>query len=838
MNYIFIPLNPEPRIDDEIHQKYSKILEDLISNSNIKNIAIMGPYGSGKTTIIMSFLEIQKQKKINKRNSIIKKISFGHIPYFNTKNKYIKPLTITIGSYISDYIEPIANNSKNEKKEETDTKLETYKKKENHNLSTNDGLISASELVIANRVEESILKQIIYRDNFSLFPKSTLIRLNKEPFLKKFFILLLICYLLCFIGYYSYKFSNNNIPLYKRDITNFFGNSITLSIFIIICIYILWIIIKFTINKIKINKVKAGDYELELNNETNMIFSKYLTEIIYFFSITKYNLVIFEDLDRFGNDIALKVIQELKELNTILNNAFGINKITFIYAVRDDLFDNIENKNKFYDYNLSIMPVSTSNNAEINLTGLLVRTNAYNDISTSLRVITTKYITDMRSLINIVNEYSTFKAIKEPQNKDKLFAMIVFKNYYYKNYNNMFKVVDDKDNNLTNLIEYYIDSTSEKKEELIDKYNFEINKAKKDILQIKRDVFNNQYEYKQYFLGRIAAINKRRPIITFSLGSESYYISEFLKDEFDITSLKNDLLIFYTDDGYSYNIHDFENIVCSLDQFIDRCQRLNRDDEISKLNKEIDELNNKIDKISNSTFKETFAKFYTEKKLKEEGGNALLCELIASGFIDEDYMGYISSPSTFIGPTVTESLTYNDSRFIDNVRHNIYSFELELQGFITVLELLKDDLESPYILNYSLLNYLIDNNDKKLNIIFKVFRNEQKEQLKFLINFMQRYPNQIANIISELKMSYIDIWTNGIKEKYYSQIEKKFLFEIILKYPLYIEYIDDVRSLKYYFEKEYCNYFKEDINKLLNNEISRKALISLNVKIKDISELD
>lgn len=61
-----------------------------------------------------------------------------------------------------------------------------------------------------------------------------------------------------------------------------------------------------------------------------------MDEIVYFFEVTDYNVVIIEDLDRFDNtDIFLK----LREVNQLLNQSNSVGrKVTFIYAVKDDMF--------------------------------------------------------------------------------------------------------------------------------------------------------------------------------------------------------------------------------------------------------------------------------------------------------------------------------------------------------------------------------------------------------------------------------------------------------------------------------------------------------------------
>ncbi len=85
--------------------------------------------------------------------------------------------------------------------------------------------------------------------------------------------------------------------------------------------------------------IKKNDIELEITSKDKQtkesIFNKYIDEIIYFFEVTKYDIVIFEDLDRLKNYSGLFV--KLREMNTLLNNSKIIkkNKITFVYAVSD-----------------------------------------------------------------------------------------------------------------------------------------------------------------------------------------------------------------------------------------------------------------------------------------------------------------------------------------------------------------------------------------------------------------------------------------------------------------------------------------------------------------------
>lgn len=73
-----------------------------------------------------------------------------------------------------------------------------------------------------------------------------------------------------------------------------------------------------------------------------------------FFQVTKYNVVIIEDLDRFGTS---KIFLKLRELNQLINESKIVGRnLVFLYAVKDDIFIN-EERTKFFDYITTVIPV-------------------------------------------------------------------------------------------------------------------------------------------------------------------------------------------------------------------------------------------------------------------------------------------------------------------------------------------------------------------------------------------------------------------------------------------------------------------------------------------------
>ena len=768
-------------VHNEINKKYIKKLEDLLNLENCKNIALIGNYGSGKSSIIKTF--------------------------FDEKKKYSdKSLTVTIGSYIVD--DDVVS-------EQEDNKISTKEQK------------------LVNRVEESILKQIIYRKKFSKFPKSSLIRYDKETWYKKVIFTFIILYTIWFVIYYLYKYYNKTILSFGK-IYNFFGlNGIVMLLILIAFIFKIVLLI---INKIRINKIKVKDCELELHHDTNSLFSRYLSEIIYYFQITKYNLVIFEDLDRFPPDIALKVIQELKELNTILNTSYGIKKIIFVYAIKDNLFDKVEDKNKFYDYNLSVLPISTAFNSELNLIGLLKDQNIYNDLSSKVISIVSKYIFDMRTLINIVNDYCLFKEVTNTKNYDKLFAMVVFKNYYYRDYNWMFS--DTKKDVIKNMFA----TCEQKREELLSDLDNQKNEILESIDKIKNEILGNSRQLKELLLVHNIYTNGGSGYnidYYFLNTSEQYPIAKFLNDDFDINLLKNNSFSLRKSNGNRISEVEVFKEFGSKEEFLKRYNNLNKEVRISQLETELKKINTQKEITKTKGINEVFKQYFTKNELKLSSDNGLLYDLIKENFITQDYMDYITSPVVFKNQDNSESLMYSDSEFLMNVRQQKYSFDIKLTGFQTILDLLKDDFDSSYVLNYDLLNYLLDNKlDLYIDKIISQYEVIDNKKLSFLINFFKKHPDKINYIFIKLKLKKYDVW-EAFTSNYdtISDEDGKYLLTNILFQIDYIECIRDIDSLRKFIEDKFIS-GNNNINKLFENQNVRKNILHINPRIKDIMIFD
>ena len=86
-----------------------------------------------------------------------------------------------------------------------------------------------------------------------------------------------------------------------------------------------------------------------------------IDEILYFFEVTRYRIICFEDLDRLDD---ASIFIHLRELNALLNNYDKIHKpIVFVYSVRDNIFSE-KDRTKFFDFIIPVVPIINSTNSD------------------------------------------------------------------------------------------------------------------------------------------------------------------------------------------------------------------------------------------------------------------------------------------------------------------------------------------------------------------------------------------------------------------------------------------------------------------------------------------
>lgn len=439
-----------PTVDKETYGHYCNQLKSAIGNKDNKNIAVMGPYGSGKSSFIKTFL--------------------GEYPDLNKKT-----IVITLASF----------NNPSEKQKANDAH-------EDNKASDN----------LEKQIEMSIIQQLLYRVERKDVPNSSIKRLKIT--LSPLEILCLIFFMSLIVFALAFHFN--------RDVDWIHNNFVDIIIIISILaiIPLLYFIYRFS-KHLRIIKLKTSLFEADIQkDEFNFdLVNIFYEEILYFFQKTKYELVILEDLDRFES---INIFSKLRELNTLLNSNETIakkKKITFVYTTRDDIFMNSEERSKFFDLIFPIIPQIGIANARGDILKALLNCGFSNNDNTQAFISNIlPFISEKRTLINIENEYMVYANAINPIDENaqiKLLTMIIYKNLYPKDFSKTLNKNGDiqsiliefekKRNDKQTKINDEINIITNEIESINSKYNLTLNILENALLGecLKNKVFQSYY---------------------------------------------------------------------------------------------------------------------------------------------------------------------------------------------------------------------------------------------------------------------------------------------------------------------------------------------------------
>lgn len=295
---------------------------------------------------------------------------------------------------------------------------------------------------LLNLIQKEIVKQLLYREKPSRMRASRFARVHR---LSKFKIAL-TSVLLGFVAavtFYNFDLLSRLRPLVPA---NPLGEGPSLYLATGIAVAGIAAATQFLVyGRIRVRSLSAGSATLELDADSRTYFDQYLDEIIYYFEVSKIDVVFFEDLDRFRDS---GIFEELRALNTVLANAEQLRRrpVRFVYAVRDSLFDDWHpdpsdtgapsaggsNRAKFFDLIVPLVPFITHESARDHLKELLKDVTPA--VSQDLIQLVASRLPDMRLLKNIVNEHVVFSEIVfgpsgvRGLDPNRLFALVAYKN--------------------------------------------------------------------------------------------------------------------------------------------------------------------------------------------------------------------------------------------------------------------------------------------------------------------------------------------------------------------------------------------------------------------------
>lgn len=679
--------------DLEKVQPYLDKLNETIKDDFIHNVAITGGYGSGKSTIIKTF------------------------QYHNQQYNY---LNISLASFNKKKIEDEKLSSEEIKKEKEE---------------------------LERLLEVSILQQIFYRVKSNEIPESRFKRIenipNYESRGKSFAVIFWIISLIILLKFgYLDKINPKNLD-YDKPFDGW-------AIFWILIVFIGMIIFSKKITHFfsnsKISKVNIKG-ELELGEDVNKsVFNEHLEEILYFFEKTKYNVVIIEDLDRFDST---DIFTKLREINLLINNAKTIGrKITFVYAVGDDLFKDKKERVKFFEFIIPIIPFINSSNADEQLKTLIEEAKLQKNIFTTdfISDITT-FIDDidMRLLINIFHEFVIYRNVLNPdliKKNDELFAIITYKNIDPED----FTLLQRKEGKLYQLLnnkKIYIQKSIQEKEQKIQEITTEIEHIEKE------NVSNIKELQDIYFLKILSKLPSNALISGIERDFEKIIQLERIKYKYQGYN-------YLQENEHSFNFSEIEKEVNSEFTYQQRVELIKskQNDKINTLKREIEKLKQELFDIEKWDLQQIFQEVEIGNYVKDFSNNRLLRNLIINGYINENYNDYISLFHEV-------SMSKNDWNFVRSVKaSNSSPFDYPLDKIENIIDKIPlKYFEREAILNFDLVSYLIQNHIKysdRYKAIINLLSNERKKSIQFIDEYIKNEERPLDIFIQNL----VENWSN------------------------------------------------------------------------------
>lgn len=382
-----------PDILEENKQVYTDAFDYAFSNDDIKNIAITGIYGAGKSTVWNTY----KKYRLNSNN------------YTTSKDSFKNVITVSIGGY--EYYSKTEDNKDEEILKSIDWK--DY------------------------QIEKIIIKQILSQIKYDQIPlANNKFKKNRSKKDIRWDIFLTCLFFLSILSWFSKDFIAS---VTQHMLGN--ANSILLTLFLnLLFIFPVWFFLSrlYPTNKISFSTIKfqGAEANFDKNNTEDDELEKNSKEIVYLLASSNTTVVVFEDLDRFSNSV---IFTKLKELNYLLNAYLNTNDtdrvVKFVYLIKDGLFYS-KDRTKFFDFIIPIVPIVDSNTSVDKFIELFGKGIKAPDTLVLKKI--SFYVDDMRIIRNIVNEYTIYASIlpmdEMKLDHNKLFSLITLKNTFPNEY--------------------------------------------------------------------------------------------------------------------------------------------------------------------------------------------------------------------------------------------------------------------------------------------------------------------------------------------------------------------------------------------------------------------
>lgn len=700
-----------PEVLEENEQIYTEALDYAFSNSSIKNIAITGIYGAGKSTVWNTYVHEKELRNI---------------------------ITVSLGKY--------KNNIKNDDdrlKEASSTNTLNSGADGAKNKCSNENQ-KAEDIGDDNRVERQLINQILSQIESKKIPLSKYgFKSNKSIFsicLQSLAFLSIICSILLWI------IRDNFISFVNESYKNFNGISLMFLCAILLFIPLFYYLYIFNRgNKFKISKItfKGAEANINDNNSDESVLDRDIKELVYLLRSSDSKIVVFEDLDRYDN---ASIYTKLRELNFLLNKYVKVNDeketpIRFIYMLKDSLFYS-KNRTKFFDFILPIVPVVDSKTSENELIELLKEVE--NAPDRSLLADISLYVDDMRLLKNIVNEYIVYSKIipigKIDLESNKLFALITLKNIFPNEFD---LLQEDK-----GFVRAIFDELESNRKKIVSNFKQDLEKIDDNIKFINSRIANDKFEAMALMISTDV-----RPY-----NNQSKTMSQFLKDWSQ--NPDNSFDIKYPNGSQYFTYNDFLNrYVLTDDEKKVLVEKLPEDFsvEMNKLNLDREKIKKQIKDIEIYSYKELISKMNTEQRDKlfsidgfdivESHYFPLIRFLIVDGLLDETYWYYKGN----FNVDTSNILKRNDMIYMKGLKEGkALDIFLDVETPNEIISRLKlSDFSRFNILNKKVLKTCLEQKQTE-NVVAIVDSVDINDKYKDLLKILDEFDLDIVRIYSNM----------------------------------------------------------------------------------------
>ena len=654
---LFQPLTPV-LIEPGKIERYERELLNGLRNDQVRNIAITGEYGAGKSSVLRTF--------VHRHPEFV--YAFVSLATFGKDNEI---------SGASELVSDTDVASDSPRPSESSTKAGPESKSE----------ANKAESDLVARIEETIVQQLLYAVPAKTLPKTRLKRIDQASGLKIWWKTL--CYgalILAALRLYvpvAEKLPKIE-PTWLMEWLLLIPSPLAVGIGLLGCIFLLHTCLRLC-SLFSIDGLTLKGGKLETTHHGSVL-HKNIDEIIYCFERSSIDVVIIEDLDRFGIH---DVFTRLREINFIIKQSPQVKRpVYFVYALRDEMFV-VGEKTKFFDLIIPVIPVINSENSQEKMMELLNhRTFKSKPLGEHLdrRLVETVcyYIDDLRLVKNIVNEFDMFSNILasglrlEP---DKLFAIVAVRNLHPGAYADLVKRRGAVYGVIKGLAAWKTQENS-------------ANAKRLDDLRRERDdrifeLANNVTELRAYVwfaLLRLAEIDMATHVL---IAGTRYTPQQFVTDEvFDVLMNQAGPLSMVVVDDYGRSIRNPSRNVpkdelLNATSYEKRHALLGR--RLSTIAEEIAAVERQSDQVIRMSFKTAVSKGYGNVVRNNLLGLDVVSYLMLHGFLDADYTDYL-------GYFYQGSLTPGDKDLILSLRRGVLpEVSTPVDSPSTVLEKLKSD---------------------------------------------------------------------------------------------------------------------------------------------------